>query len=102
MLDPVPFISSYGCSKAGIVSLTKTLAAEHPDLRINAIFPGMQDGEIHDRLLAAGPEGNPAYAHIKKMRDTGEGAIPIEKTLNCIDWLKGSLASGKIMFAREW
>lgn len=100
MLDPVPFISSYGASKAGIVSLTKTLAAEHPSLRINAIFPGMQDGEIHDRLLAAGPEGNPAYPAIKKMRETGEGSIPIENTLKMIDRLMASNETGKICFAR--
>ena len=101
MLDPLPFISSYGCSKSGIVSLTKTLAAEHPELRINAIFPGMQDGEIHDRLLAAGEEGNPAYASIKRMRETGEGAVPVEKTLACIDRLRASQETGQILFARQ-
>lgn len=101
MLDALPFISSYGCSKAGIVSLTRTLAAEHPDLRVNCIFPGMQDGEIHDRLLAAGEEGNPAYQSIKRMRETGEGAVPVEKTLDCIDWLIGHTdVTGKVMFAR--
>jgi 3-oxoacyl-[acyl-carrier protein] reductase len=101
MLDPLPFISSYGCSKAGIVSLTKTLAAEHPDLRVNCIFPGMQDGEIHDRLLAAGKEGNPAYQHIKKMRESGEGAIPVERTLALIDrLLLDRRITGKILFAR--
>ena len=102
MLDPVPFISSYGCSKSGIVSLTKTLAAEHPNLRINCIFPGMQDGEIHDRLLAAGPEGNPAYHSIKRMRETGEGAVPVENTLRCIDYLINNTVSGKVCFAREF
>lgn len=101
MLDPLPFISSYGCSKAGIVSLTRTLAAEHPDLRINAIFPGMQDGEIHDRLLAAGEQGNPAYAAIKQMRETGEGAVPIEQTLKLIDYLIDRReVTGKVLFAR--
>ena len=100
MGDPVPFISSYGCSKAGIVSFTKTLAAEHPDLRVNCIFPGMQDGEIHDRLLAAGPEGNPAYPAIKKMRETGEGAIPVRNTLKLIDRMIDERFTGKVCFAR--
>lgn len=101
MLDALPFISSYGCSKAGIVSLTKTLAAEHPNLRVNCIFPGMQDGEIHDRLLEAGEEGNPAYPAIKRMRETGEGAVPIQKTLACIDYLLGDdQVTGKCLFAR--
>ncbi len=102
MLDPVPFISSYGCSKAGTVSLTKTLAAEHPQLRVNCIFPGMQDGEIHDRLLAAGEKGNPSYASIKRMRDTGEGAIPVEKTLACIDYLRANQITGTVQFARKF
>lgn len=102
MLDPVPFISSYGCSKAGIVSLTKTLAAEHPDLRVNCIFPGMQDGEIHDRLMAAGEEGNPSYHSIKRMRETGVGAIPVENTLRCIDYLMKNTVTGKPFFAREF
>jgi len=100
MLDPVPFISSYACSKAGIVSLTKTLAAEHPELRVNCIFPGMQDSEIHDRLLAAGPDGNPNYQSIKRMRETGEGAVPVENTLRCIDYLINNTVSGKVHFAR--
>ncbi len=100
MLDPVPFISSYGCSKAGIVSLTKTLAAEHPELRVNCIFPGMQDGEIHYRLLAAGEKGNPAYHSIKKMRETGEGAVPVENTLRLIDRLIAEPMTGKVLFAR--
>lgn len=100
MLDAVPFISSYGCSKAGIVSLTKTLAAEHPELRINCIFPGMQDSEIHDRLLAAGPEGNPNYYAIKRMRETGAGAVPIDKTLKALDYLIHNTISGSVQFAR--
>lgn len=105
MLDPLPFISSYGCSKAGIVSLTKTLAAEHPDIRVNAIFPGMQDSEIHDRLLAAGEEGNPAYQSIKQMRESGKGAIPVENTLKLIDRLMlDTKLTGRILFARtmQW
>jgi NAD(P)-dependent dehydrogenase (short-subunit alcohol dehydrogenase family) len=101
MLDPLPFVSSYGCSKAGIVSLTKTLAAEHTELRVNCIFPGMQDSEIHDRLLAAGPDGNPAYENIVRMRKTGEGAIPIRNTLQLIDKLIADTSlTGKVMFAR--
>ncbi len=101
MLDALPFISSYGCSKAGIVSLTKTLAAEHPDIRINCIFPGMQDSEIHDRLLAAGEEGNPAYQNIKRMRETGDGAIPIGNTLKLIDQMRlDNTLTGRIGFAR--
>jgi 3-oxoacyl-[acyl-carrier protein] reductase len=102
MLDPLPFISSYGCSKSGIVSLSRTLAAEHPELRVNCIFPGMQDSEIHDRLLAAGPEGNPSYPAIKKMRETGEGAVPIENTLRALDSLLVSGRSGEVLFARQF
>lgn len=102
MLDPLPFISSYACSKSGIVSLTKTVAAEHPELRVNCIFPGMQDSEIHDRLLAAGPEGNPAYHHIKKMRDTGEGAVPTWKTITAIEYLLAGKESGQVLFARRF
>lgn len=101
MLDPLPFISSYGASKAGIVSLTRTLAAEHPDLRVNCIFPGMQDGEIHDRLLAAGEKGNPAYGAIKQMRQNGAGAVPVEQTLKLIDYLiERTEITGKVLFAR--
>ncbi len=101
MLDAIPFISSYACSKAGIVSLTRTLAAEYPELRINCIFPGMQDSEIHDRLIAAGPEGNPNYDAIKKMRETGEGTIPIENTIKVIDRLiRDRIITGKVIFSR--
>jgi 3-oxoacyl-[acyl-carrier protein] reductase len=104
MLDPMPMISSYACSKAAIVSLTKTMAAELKGrIRANCIFPGMQDSKIHDEIMAIGEKANPHYQAIKKMRETGEGAVPVDNTIKIIDHLIDGAqkhTSGTVFFAR--
>ncbi len=103
MLNALPLLSSYACSKAGIVSLTATLAAELAGrIRVNCIFPGMQDSKIHDALLDAGREGNPHYDAIKAMRETGEGAVSVDNTLYLIDCLLANEENGVRYFAREY
>ena len=37
---PLPRFSAYGAAKAGVISLTRSLAAEHPPVRANAVAPG--------------------------------------------------------------
>ena len=56
--SPLPGISAYAASKAGVVRFTETLAEELKDYRIdvNAIAPGALKTRITDRFLAARPE----------------------------------------------
>jgi NAD(P)-dependent dehydrogenase (short-subunit alcohol dehydrogenase family) len=80
---PLPTLSAYAASKAGVLSLTQALAAEvgppsHPDILINALIPGPTDTALsrgagldpaqmqapdavypHTRFLVTLPAGGP-------------------------------------------
>ena len=55
-VTPRPFFSAYSASKAAIVRLTETLAAEvkHNGIDVNAIAPGAVNTQMLDQRLAAG------------------------------------------------
>jgi NAD(P)-dependent dehydrogenase (short-subunit alcohol dehydrogenase family) len=73
--NPLPFISAYAASKAGIVRFIETLAEEaRPHgIEANAIAPGALNTRLLDEVLAAGPErvGADFYARALKQRDSG-------------------------------
>ena len=77
---PLPNFSSYAVSKAAVVRLTDTLAAElkGTGVRVNAIAPGAIDTRLQDEVLTAGERGGVIYARMRSLRDTGNGATPID------------------------
>jgi 3-oxoacyl-[acyl-carrier protein] reductase len=56
--SPFPRYSAYACSKAALVRLTETLAAEllPQGVAVNAIAPGLLRTNVHEATLTAGPE----------------------------------------------
>jgi NAD(P)-dependent dehydrogenase (short-subunit alcohol dehydrogenase family) len=72
---PMPRISAYAASKAGVVRLVETLAVEltpaHID--VNAIAPGALNTRMLDEVLAAGPQvvGEEFYKKALQQRDNG-------------------------------
>lgn len=100
MLDPICNISAYAASKAGIVSLTKTLSDEHRGaVRLNCIFPGPQDSVMWDQFLSDKEKSGWIYDMATRMRAT-QGWVPIQNTLNIIDNLIASDVTGQTLFAR--
>jgi len=77
---PLPFISSYAASKAGVVRFTETLAGECNGFKIdvNAIAPGALNTRLLDEVLSAGPKviGNDFYE--KALKQKKDGGVPLE------------------------
>jgi 2-deoxy-D-gluconate 3-dehydrogenase len=67
-----PFLSPYGAAKAGLISLTKTLAVEWGGLgiRVNALCPGWTATDLN-RNLWEDPESGPATVASVPMRRWG-------------------------------
>lgn len=78
--SPLPRFTAYGVSKAAVVRLTETLAAEVSEynIQINAIAPGAVDTRLQNDVLTAGEAAGDLLGRIRKLRETGEGGVPRE------------------------
>jgi NAD(P)-dependent dehydrogenase (short-subunit alcohol dehydrogenase family) len=72
---PLPNLSAYAASKAGVVRFAETLAEElKPEgIDVNSIAPGALNTRLLDEILQAGPEvvGESFYKSAIKQRDSG-------------------------------
>jgi NAD(P)-dependent dehydrogenase (short-subunit alcohol dehydrogenase family) len=77
---PLPFISSYAASKAGVVRFTETLAGECRGFKIdvNAIAPGALNTRLLDEVLAAGPQIVGKDFYEKALKQQKDGGVPLE------------------------
>ena len=54
--SPLPNLSAYSVSKAGIVQFVTGIAKEYPEIQCNTVAPGAVATRLVDDVLAAGPE----------------------------------------------
>jgi NAD(P)-dependent dehydrogenase (short-subunit alcohol dehydrogenase family) len=94
--SPSPRLSAYGASKAAIVRLTETLAAELAEfnIQVNALAPGLVDTKIHDDILAAGPDAGHLVQDVRRLRENGTGAVPVELAAELAVFLASSRSDG--------
>jgi NAD(P)-dependent dehydrogenase (short-subunit alcohol dehydrogenase family) len=94
--SPMPMISAYAASKAGIVRFIETIAGELRDYHIdvNAIAPGALNTRMLDEILVAGPEkvGQAYYDRCLKQRDSG--GAPMENAAQLAVFLGAPLSDG--------
>ena len=78
---PLPFISAYAASKAGIVRLTENLAGECQKYKIdiNALAPGALNTRLLDEVISAGPQGVGKDFYAKALRQKKDGGVPLAK-----------------------
>lgn len=73
--SPMPNLTAYAASKAGIVRFMETLAEETREfgIDINAVAPGAMDTQMLDQVLAGGPSrvGQTYYDRMKKIKESG-------------------------------
>jgi 3-oxoacyl-[acyl-carrier protein] reductase len=104
--NPMPAITAYAASKAGVVRFTESLALECKNDRIdvNAIAPGALVTHMMDQLLEAGPEkvGQQFFDRMKKIAD--EGGTPLDVGAALCVFLGSSESDGITgkLIAAQW
>jgi NAD(P)-dependent dehydrogenase (short-subunit alcohol dehydrogenase family) len=77
--SPLPMISAYAASKAGVIRFMETLAEEVRPLSIdvNAIAPGALNTRMLDEIILAGPDkvGEEFYKKAVLQKETGSDSI---------------------------
>ncbi len=101
---PLPRLSAYAASKAGVVRFAETLAEELREHRVdvNAIAPGPLNTRMLDELLDAGPELLGEVVYERALEQQRSGGIPPRQGAKLAVFL-GSAASdgitGKLLSA---
>lgn len=78
---PLPFISAYAASKAGIVRFMETLAEEvkADGIDVNSIAPGALNTRLLDEVLEAGPEKVGKAFYERAVKQKNEGGAPLAR-----------------------
>jgi NAD(P)-dependent dehydrogenase (short-subunit alcohol dehydrogenase family) len=93
---PLPFISAYAASKAGIVRFMETLAEEvKPDgIDVNCIAPGALNTRLLDEVLEAGPEKVGRSFYERSVKQKSEGGAPLERGAELAVFLASAQSDG--------
>jgi 3-oxoacyl-[acyl-carrier protein] reductase len=77
---PLPNVSAYAASKAGIVRFGETLAEElRPDgIDVTMIAPGALNTRLLDEMLEAGPDAVGAALYAQAEKQAASGGTPLE------------------------
>lgn len=94
--NPLPRISAYAASKAGIVRFVETLAEEARGDRIdvNAIAPGALNTRLLDEILAAGPAKVGKDFYEKSVKQKEGGGTPLGKGAHLAVFLASAASDG--------
>jgi len=93
---PLPFISAYAASKAGIVRFMETLAEEvkADGIDINSIAPGALNTRLLDEVLEAGPEKVGRSFYERSVKQKTEGGAPLERGAELAVFLASAQSDG--------
>lgn len=93
---PLPFISAYAASKAGIVRFMETLAEEvrADGIDVNSIAPGALNTRLLDEVLEAGPEKVGKSFYERSLKQKAEGGSALERGAELAVFLASAQSDG--------
>lgn len=94
--SPLPFISAYAASKAGIVRFMETLAEEMKSegVDVNSIAPGALNTRLLNEVLEAGPEKVGKSFYERALKQKAEGGAPLERGAELAVFLASAASDG--------
>ncbi|HEY5262556.1 MAG TPA: SDR family oxidoreductase [Solirubrobacteraceae bacterium] len=93
---PMPGLSAYAASKAGVVRFAETLAREllSDGIDVNALAPGALNTRMLEQVLAAGPERVGTAYHARAVEQAQRGGVPLDRPAALAVWLASSASDG--------
>lgn len=93
---PLPFVSAYAASKAGIVRFMETLAEEVKEqgVDVNSIAPGALNTRLLDEVLDAGPEKVGKSFYERALVQKSSGGTPLERGAELAVFLASAASDG--------
>lgn len=94
--QPMPNLSAYAASKAGVVRFAETLAEEVKDFHIdvNTVAPGALNTRLLDEVLAAGPEKVGKTFYERSLKQKQSGGTPLDKGASLCTFLASAESDG--------
>ncbi len=94
--NPLPYISAYAASKAGIIRFAETLAEEmrEYEIDVNAVAPGALNTRLLDEVLNAGPEKVGRVFYERAVKQKEEGGAPLDRGADLCVFLASAESDG--------
>jgi NAD(P)-dependent dehydrogenase (short-subunit alcohol dehydrogenase family) len=103
---PLPFLSAYAASKAGIVRFGETLAEEVKPYQVdvNMVAPGALNTRLLNEVLDAGPDKVGETFYQAALRQQESGGTPLELGADLCVFLASAAADGVTgrLFSAQW
>lgn len=104
--NPMPGLSSYAASKAGVIRFIETLAEEYKDsgVDINAVAPGMLKTRMLNEMIEAGPNSVGLKLYNNSVAKAADEIDSTKKACGLINFLASDVSdgiTGKLISA-EW
>ncbi len=94
--NPLPRISAYAASKAGIIRFAETLAEEMREFHIdvNGLAPGALNTRLLDEVLEAGPDKVGRSFYERAVKQKAEGGAPLDRGADLCVFLASPASDG--------
>lgn len=94
--SPLPRVSAYAASKAGVVRFGETLAEEVKDagIDVNSVAPGALNTRLTDQIVEAGPEKVGASLYERAVQWQAGSATPLDVGADLVAFLASTESDG--------